>query len=256
MQKVRFLIGNKITAALAMLFLLAQSGATAQETEEVLYPDLPPCTIDDPLYRRVNFAGKDLADWPETYHGTVNRVINEHLEQPELKCDGASYEELLKTESGSQLQLLAKTLPPWDTEGERRQLKQSDMSMVLLEYLRVYECALEEYKIWAPEIEHRNLFQVQVISNPLTWVARFADVVENTEASIRLIEAEMKTARTTLYYSINLIAAYDRLRPLQAEIDCVQRASLDIRNVTALSAEVSACLPRVWSPKDPLRDLK
>lgn len=48
----------------------------------------------------------------------------------------------------------------------------------------------------------------------------------------------------------------DRLRPLEAELECMQRMSIDIRNIAALSAETSACMPRTWYAKDALRDFK
>lgn len=246
--------GTKIFAALltGVIFLSGAASAMAAE-EKPKYPILAPCTRDDPAYKTIDFTKEPFKDWPKTYHATVNRIIEDHMKQPTLQCDGDTYQELL--EPGEPLKTLARSLAPWQKEEDIAKLKQSDMSLVLIEYLRVYECALLEYSAFeAPLIVKEKTQEAGPggILQAYTYAKLLVDLLERAA----VILSELKTARPTLYYTLNLISSYDRLRPLQAEIECVQRASLDIRNMTALTAEASACLPRVWSTKDPLRDLK
>lgn len=236
---------------LLLTCMTGQSAYAQTTTQNLPYPVLGPCSRDTNL-GNVDFIQKPFKEWAETYHKTVDDVIEEHMGPTELKCEGQSYQELLQP--GPKLSQLAHSLPPWQDTQNRQKLQQSDVGLVLLEYLRVYECSLMEYSFFqAPEIV-REEFRSQ---NPATMVLNFfhADLVKQLFERSAIIVNETKTARKTLYKVLDLLSSYDRLRPMEAELECLQRTSLDIRNVMSLAAETSACLPRAWSAKDPLRDL-
>lgn len=84
----------------------------------------------------------------------------------------------------------------------------------------------------------------------------FSGLMEQFLDRSAIINEERVVARVTLHRVLTLIGNFGRLRPLEAELECTQRLSLDIRNISALTAETSSCLPRIWNAKDVLRDYK
>jgi len=227
------------------------------------HPILAPCSRFDSRYRdKLGFREKYIKNWPKQYHDTVNTIIEDHLKPPELQCDAPDYESLLKP--GEELKKLATTMPTWSDPQVR--LTRYDLGRVLLEYLRVYECALNEYASislydTAKEIgreEDEGLRQP--LADPemaRVFLNIFMSGLSTEDADrLAIIDREKILAREALTRTLSVVAALDRLRPVEMELQCMQQMSLDIRNVTALSAEASACLPRVWNAKDILRDLK
>ena len=143
---------------------------------------------------------------------------------------------------------IAKKLEPW--MGSESTFGQSDTTPVLLEYLRVYECSLAErstnllVEIWREEAASA------VPTNPLT----FTNLLEKWYEQSRDIKRELKIARPTLERVLSIMGTVQLSRVSAQDSQCLQRASLDIRNAIGLSADAASCLPRIWNAKDPLRD--
>ena len=146
--------------------------------------------------------------------------------------------------------LLAEKLPTW-AKGDLI-LSRFDTARVLLEYLRVYECALTEF-------DNFILFdtrQEEFDANGVNFVYHLSELLDDSVKRADVIIQERLIARRALHRALTLIGAFERLRPVEAELECMQRFSLDVRNVAALTAEASACMPRAWNAKDTLRDYK
>lgn len=211
------------------------------------HPILAPCTRFDDRYAALLFKSTYIEDWSDIYHDQVDKVIEEYLQPRKLQCDADDYETFLPP--GKELEDLAKLLPTWKDPDVP--LSEYDISRVLLEYLRIYECALMEFGEFL-EFDSAK----EEISKP-NFLEMYLDelALESVERSA-IIQEERVIARSTLHRVLSLIGNFGRMRPLEAELECTQRLSLDIRNIAALTAETSACLPRIWNAKDALRDYK
>lgn len=265
---------GRISAALMIAIFIA---AVAAGTESALrgavdtttqgendHPILAPCSRYEERYKdKAKFDGEYLKTWEETYHKTVDEVIEEHLKTPTLACDASSYAVFM--EAGPKLKEVAKSLPTWQDNAVR--LTRFDLGRVLLEYLRVYECALDEYENGPSKYETarevgREEDEGIRTPDPEPSIKDFflsifwKDLLEEDDERLKIIKREKTVARETLTRTLGVISALDRLRPLEMELQCMQQISLDIRNIAALSAEASACFPRAWSTKDILRDIK
>lgn len=219
------------------------------------HPILAPCSRYEDRYDNLLFRDTNLEEWPDIYHTQVSAVVQEYMEPPELTCTGETYEELFAP--GPNLLNLAAGLPPWDDP--EVPLSRFDTPRVLIEYLRVYECALMEFSDFQGfdtaeeefnDEERRQGAFVQFFDFFIS------DLVSESAIRARIIQHERTVARKTLQRVLTLAAAAERMRPLEAELTCMQRMSLDMRNIASLTAETSSCLPRVWNAKDVLRDYK
>ena len=195
-------------------------------------------------------VGTDVIDlWSEAYHSTVDSVVNRHLNpgSSSVECLGESVHEL-RPPSGAMLEL-ASQLPPWQKRGTG-DLSRHDIAAVLLEFLRTYECALAE----------RNYFLYSSVKRELDAglpdddVLLYRDVFTEAQEQREKIVHEVTVSRPALYRTLSWTAGVGN-NILEAEVECLQRASLDIRNSLAIGAEAAACLPRVWDAKDTLRDI-
>ncbi|MDD5041126.1 MAG: hypothetical protein PHX87_00385 [Candidatus Peribacteraceae bacterium] len=211
---------------------------------------LTPCSRFTDGYAQLPFQDGNFPEWPQYYHTTAAAVIEEHLQSfmRAPKCAAATGNDVLP--AGPKLQELAKKLPGWKGAA----VSQWEMSSVLLEFLRAYECALQErlYFLHQDAIKTlENASSAQGQDTAITLTQLITQVSEEDETIAR----ELAVARPTLNRSLAVLAGLSRLLPLHTELQCIERASLDIRNALALGAEASACLPRIWNAKDPLRDL-
>jgi len=224
---------------------LAVPDFSGRDPEE--HPILAPCTRFDDRYDALGFNALFIKLWPEIYHEQVDKVIEEYLNPRELQCDADDYETFLPP--GPELFNLAIKLPTWKYADVP--LSEYDISRVLLEYLRVYECALMEFSEF---ITYDSA--LEEVSKP-GYIEMFLPVLmeESMERSA-IINEERAVARMALHRVLTILGNFGRLRPLEAELECTQRLSLDIRNISALTAETSSCLPRIWNAKDALRDYK
>lgn len=215
---------------------------------------LPPCDNSGNV-----FGSSRLETMQSAYHGTVSQVVDAHVNQLvdittlPLMCTANDYRGLLQP-SGA-LRDLAYLLPEWGPS-RINDLSEADLGPVLLEYLRVYECSLLQRSqflnvfIVREQAETRTLpdgTEIQVMPQ--------ADLTAEQEKQRKLIDHEIETARPTLERTIAFLGGIDRLRPLSAELECLKRASLDLRNATGLMAEAASCMPKIWDARGSLRDL-
>ena len=219
-------------------------------------PILAPCTPDDTRYANLFFQRTPIENWPDQYHGMVNNSIEESLESSaNLECDSETSPFPKPTRT---IEAIARNLPPWGTIEAQDQLTFQDSGLVLLELLRVYECALYDYKNFIrqhatnekiEEVNQGNL-SIDVLSK---WT--YGQREKEIQPILSMLEIELATARPSLEKALSILAGASRLQLLDGELQCLQGASLDIRNGFSLAAEASACLPRIWDSRDVLRDI-
>lgn len=190
--------------------------------------------------------------WPRIFHACVRSVIEAHRlastgqdESPGLAC-------LTDDEEGREpptpvLLQLAMTLPPWRPGGTwglfagppgPPNLSETDMTPVLEEFVRIYECSMLEFiqEALPYEGETMGLFTER-----------------NTRQADSMRE-ELATARDSVERTLLLLGSLDRLRPLLRPLRCFLQASVDIRNAFGLFSEATSCMPRTWDPFTELRD--
>jgi len=253
------------TTGLALLLLLAAAGAgivfhsqklpatsvdllMKREKENSI---LTPCSRFTEGYLQLSFTDGTFAKWPEYYHDTAAAIIEEHLQSFSRapQCAAATGNEVLP--AGPKLQKLAKNLPSWKNAPS---VSQWEMGSVLLEFLRGYECALEE-RLYFLHPDALNELKSILEENGESTDVDLSQLATEVSEEDMTIATELATARPTLNRSLAVLAGLSRLLPLHTELQCVERASIDIRNALALGAEAGSCLPRIWNAKDPLRDL-
>lgn len=228
-------IGRLGAAGIALLLLLSCNSKLTQENRQSAH--LAACTASGS-----SFATRPLQEWPAYYHGTVAQVVESHVQRMNsvtsvpLLCTA---EDAHLVESATDaLQDLAAALPAWRSAGTA--LRESDMASVLLEFLRIYECSLNERR------------QTRWVAIPESDVGK---LLMSASEEQKIIERELTLAQPALERTLLVIGGLDRLRPLSYGTECLKRTSLDLRNVLGLAAEASACLPRAWDARGSLRDL-
>ncbi len=257
------------------------------------YPILAACTrFEYELFRSTDFsklggktaaknAPSEVEDWKNTFHSTVSLVIDEYFTPAELQCSGSSYAQAFPPRPT--LQKLASTLPSWRTltwqlhnEGASSNwwgifsggsvdwtqvnynslyLSELDVGTVLLEYLRMYECALVERTLFLPThtLDQESKREELISGNILPALERMIVAVIVWTDRETIIE-ELLIARRAINRTVTMLSGYNRFNVLNMELQCLQQASLDMRNGLALAADSTSCLPRIWNAKDPLRD--
>lgn len=233
-------------AGTALLALLLGGCASAPDIAWMGNDRLAPCTA-----KGTPFENMAIKKWPETYHATVSKVIEAHMKQAgdassaQITCTGDDYSSMMKPTD--ELQSLASTLPPW----KGKKVSELELAPVLLEYLRTYECSLQEkkYFLYLSPLEQES----GASSEPAKDLPLGDYVTQVTEES-EIIERELASARPILERTLTLAGGLDRFRPLAMDVECINRASLDLRNVLGLTAEASACMPRIWDARGSLRD--
>lgn len=202
---------------------------------------LPSCSKEKSI-----FADKPYKEWNQLYHKQVDEVIEAHMKamhksdtQP-LQCTKADQNALVKASDA--LKKTAEMIPAWKERASG--LKESDMQVVLLEFLRVYECSMDEDARYLPLILTKDAPMAR---------GMFSEEMSRIHAEI---DREKVLAREALNRSLSLVSGFDRLAPLSLDIECLKRSSLDLRNILGLASDVSSCLPRVWDAKGSLRDLQ
>lgn len=188
----------------------------------------------------------DVDAWVARYHATVKEIVDADLAwTPPDSCMAAA-----AGAPTTALKNLAAQISPWrDSAASFATLKESQIGPVLLEYLRLYECALKTAQA------SLSTDVVQSIgagaTNPVTSAAF---TIESARKNT-IIAGERKTARLVLHRTLVAISGMQRLRPLAGSLSCIERASLDLRNVLSLAAEASTCLIRASDARGSLRTL-
>lgn len=242
--------------------------ATAVTHPDKANPLLAPCTMYDDYYEDLPFESDNFDKWPEKYHETVQKIIEEHFTfmQRTVDCSAGSLEALLPAQS--ELKGLSKKLPTWqENRGKVPPIRQTDIGPVLLEFLNVYECAMQErfyfltvdawdtVKKKKEEENEDSIFDISGDSSSESDIS-YSEVLGEMWKETMAIEHELKIARDLLNRVLAIVEGPTRLLALDAEMQCIEGASMDLRNAAALAAEASTCLPRIWNAKDPLRDIQ
>ncbi len=243
MNNRRFFMGLRSLTLLAICGALLLSACTPVAQKRRI-SGLAPCTAAGSLFGTLPFD-----QWTTRYHGTVNDVVEAHLASISgiasmpLECTADDYASVVPP--SQPLQTLARGLPAWNTAARLDALSETDAAAVLLEFLRVYECSLNERRHYLPILATRD---PAVLFNR----GKYNKVQEEQRDAMA---RELDLARPALDRTLAIMAGFDQLRPLSIDLECVKRASLDVRNVLGLAAEASACLPRSWDAHGSLRDL-
>jgi len=220
------------------------SNANAQNTDRA-EPVLAACSGSSIVFpkNRFIFLTNPVERLRRDYHATVEKVITAHMEERTIVCTEGVRE--VPTEA---LNDLAERLPPWRSPIRSAGLRESDISAVLLEYVRVYECALKEHEYFGATRVAKDTEDGAGIFN----IFRFLNTsAERTD----LIRKELIFARRALERTLALLGGMDRLRPVDASLECLQLSSFEIRNLVALAADAASCIPRALDAKTSLRDI-
>jgi len=192
--------------------------------------------------------------WSRRFRQDVTTIL-ESLSDPEaeLECSGPNGTQpvppLLRTIAGKLL--------PWQDPLSLADLQRHDTGLVLQEYLRTYECALEERRFFLfPAALHELVVQLstQGLLDVGDLISISSITLDKGPEQDQKIEREFKHVRPMINRATALALGMDRFGGLEAEITCLQRASLDLRNGAALAAQAAAQLNRILDAKDPLRD--
>lgn len=192
------------------------------------------------------FAKKDFGDWKVLYHDNVSAAIESHMQMIKgvsgmpLQCTAADYRSVIPASPA--LKKIAEMLPAWRERANNGTLSEADMSAVMLEFLRVYECSMNEYLEYLP-----------VTTRSGAGIG-FWNLTERYAKDGATISRERAVSRVALERALSLTGGFDRLLPLSIDVECLKRASLDMRNTLGLASDISSCLPRIWDAKGSLRD--
>lgn len=181
---------------------------------------------------------------PETENAeATDEDANVRADGAILRCTEENYRDVVP--AGPVLTALAAELQPWK-EGalDVEDLSASDTIAVLAEFLREYECTLEEY----------DRFAEQRVQTDMRTGAFGPQALANEKARRqRLIAEELQVARSALERTLLLLSGAQRLHPLVADIECILRTSTDLRNAMALVSTAASCMGRTTDARSPLR---
>ena len=252
----------RLTTLLALFIFL--SACTQQESGGFLGNRLAPCAAAGSP-----FEGLAFKDWPETYHSTVDTIVEAHLEtirgigKAHLNCTADN--SLAAFPPSFALNLLAASLPPWEAQEQSAGLSELHIGAVLMEYLRVYECAnLERRETLSVRVNERENGIVGSGSgatgsaasgsgglNPPAW--NRGPFTSEVDAQRAQIERELAVARPALERTLDVIGSIDQLLPVEIETECIKRASVNMRNAAGLLTDALSCSTKIPG-KSSLRD--
>ena len=242
---------NRTIIFLGMSIAIGFSLHSSQAAVDDSVVNIGPCSRFDDVYEQFTFSSTRPEEWPEIYHTTVAQVVAEYVDidsRNAADCTAESADRLLP--AGDQLRDLADKLPLWQTEEALIALRRSDLGAVLLEHLRLYECTLnEENQLLLAQVFARDATTPAGSSSPILDTATYLEISGREQS---LIDRELRTARPALNETLKLLSLRNLTSAADAELECLQRSSLDIRNAFSLSAEAMQCLPRTFDVRDPL----
>jgi hypothetical protein len=119
----------------------------------------------------------------------------------------------------------------------------------------MYECALVERTLFLPThtLDQESKREALLSGNILPTLEHMIVAVIVWTDRETIIE-ELLIARRAINRTVTMLSGYNRFNVLNMELQCLQQASLDMRNGLALAADSASCLPRIWNAKDPPRD--
>lgn len=240
MNKTPFLSGKMLAALCVCALLTACGNDYAPGTQS---QRLPACSAEGSI-----FADTPFDEWADLYHGKVSAAVESHLDtlrnasELPLQCTAEEYADVVPATTA--LREIAAYLPGYREGNKLESLNEADIGAVMLEFLRVYECSMLERKSYL-------LIRIpQEEGTMMSW--ELLDIKKEQEQKI---DDELNVSRATMEKTMALVGGYDRLRPLALDVECIKRASLDLRNVLGLASDASSCLPKAWDTHGSLRDL-
>ncbi len=206
-----------------------------------------------------------VQEWSYLYHSIVSAILDGHLEPEteQVTCDQNPH-----LAASGPLAAIAMHLQPWapgrpgeDVTATVEPPTESDMPAVLTAYLRAYTCALQERErelfqsVTAEAFDgHDEAFEMDPHEGGDEDLSLTA-ILDEVGAELLLIKEELRTVGPALARTLQYVTNRDRFSMIGTNMVCLERASLEIRNIMGLNAAVSACLPRAWDARDPLRDI-
>lgn len=226
-------------------------------------PTLGLCGIQNEKFFERKFSDvsrdNDIVDsWKESYHNLIREIIDQQLDDQYFTpvCDAENFAEFLKPTP-----IMQETIgefDAWSEDPEAANLSRLEVGLIAYEVLRSYECALFERKSYlVSQITDEIAFEKYGNSTPDPddqFTVAVMDISREYGDQYAKIMNELEVARPALEQTLRLVNGKERTKILEAEIDCLQRASLDLRNVTSLAAEANSCLPRIWNSREVYRD--
>jgi hypothetical protein len=207
------------------------------------------CNEDDTA-----FVGHSITRWSCHYHETVDTILEGILDQSQPSVCGPSSDDATK-----ELQALADKLEPWKAEAEKPDDEKEPVTLdqapsILQEYLRVYECALYEHETNLPVAVSAAIYEEEEKDDNVAHEL-FKHTLRSLSDRDRLLY-ELSRSREALQNSLLLLSRGRPSSAMSGHLECLQRISLDIRNIMGLAAEAGSCLPKSWNARDVLRDYK
>lgn len=202
----------------------------------------------------------DVVDqWSVKFHDVIDELVTAQLDETErtVECTAETMSEFLQPTTA--MQNVVQEWEPFVSDPDTTKLSRLDVGYVLLELLRQYECALQErqyflYGQLSQELVAEQFNLGLFRDNDDSYVTAQAVSREAGEQQQKIVR-ELVISRKAVEQAVRMLNGKERTAIVRAEVECLERASLDIRNATGLAAEANSCLPRIWNAKDTLYDL-
>ena len=249
---------------LCLLIVEAGIAIAASAPPKPKFPVLSACSrYEFPIFESLDFmafgpneeillSATELDSWRNQFHSTVNKLIEDDIGKltggehsalrqpnPPLQCTANDYKSFYRPRGS--LQTLANELPLWHTGTEypwdertiaarilnNQRLTQLDMPAVLMEYLRMYECAHIERHLGqvvdTSAEEWRRLEALEAFG----FIQTFKMVLQAGELAQKVVEQredswyDLDIARTSVHRVLTLVAGINRLKLIDAELTCI-----------------------------------
>lgn len=229
---------------LALALAVAIGGTSSRGDAAAAAPAA--CEWDAQLFPANRENLPDPERWAELYHAAAKAAVDAHVARPPASaCTSGTAQRPTR-----ELAVLAARIPPWrGNAAALADLRESDMGGVLLEHLRLYECALRRAQAFIATDVAQAVGAIG--AGPLNGAVFAVEARRRQD----LIRQELFIARATLHRALIGVSGADRLLPVTGGLACVARASLDLRNAFGLAAEASSCLLRPADARGSLRSL-
>jgi hypothetical protein len=253
-----------IIAVLIVLSILVQyvqfTPSAVQGTVLQPSPILSSCSrnstpLFDLAYADLRRDNDVIDQWSAGFHELMATLTTEQLDPTaiEIECKAETMHEFLKPTDA--MQQVIDEWEPFTIDPNTSKLSRLDIGYVMLELLRQYECALQErLYVIEGEISEELVYEIFPGQGSNTYVTENSVTTEAQEQRTK-IKRELSTTREAVEQTVRIVTSKERTTIVRAEVECLERASLDIRNATGLAAEANSCLPRIWNSKDVLIDL-
>lgn len=239
-------VGHAITALFALVTLVILSPNGPLRAAVTHSQEQTACEGSKSLFpRSVKVAAGTtiVTQWSARYHDRVRTVLQEYLQQ--LRNGGAC-EATVRTVATPALRKLAEDM-------EWEEVHQEDVPAVLLEYLRLYGCALQDETLLSDQRAETDIHdRAREAGETFMNILDAPIAAESARIDAR---RELAIARSALHRTLLYLSGYGRLQPMSSSLQCLEGATADIANNMRLVTEASACMPRIWDARTSLRTL-